>query len=1785
MTEFRDIRDKLQKARARKEKTGLELFLAREKLKKIKTEMVRHDRFFNPKNKQHQLHRNHLKGILAEAEERFQKAKDTFLNYENEENLKISEFTPYSDPEKHIKHLSDDYPFLLLPLRLETRFKKLEEGTFTKHQLWVRIFPDDCFIDTFEPVLSETEVENARSYWTEIWKAGGNDDQKRGAWRALVSSHGSGRAAWIVRNYKPLNILEKHKRGNEPVFPDSDDVEIKKDSWSQAAKSYIMPDRFILMMYRDREDVIKVTGNPVPFPLVLGPDPSPITDEQRKEEDEGADDIQISEEIKWIVDFDQAVEAGMGFRVDLDPEDFRKGFDRLIVLGLRLSSDENESQKLLEKLIHNHQFSSNGFALLPQGTPTNNTEDIKSGFSHVDDPDKSYKDFFEKDGLFKETNDWLKRQDGQWLADCLGINGDVLKQVTHSGGNDQSEAKAMNVSLWPATMGYFLETMMAPIFNEESVDAARWFFNNFVSGRGMVPAVRIGKQPYGILPTTAFSKMRWIHSDDFRAINGLSHPQGYHSFLGRLYEILKSIDWSKDIKEDVSYFGKKGMDPHRLLMDIIGLHSGSVELYSRFCESSESLFNSRMMQNHHLESLNPKYLEHHFTEGMKLLENMGYKGLKSPDILKKFFFFGNELIKEIIDDNPLSEKREIRNYTPEPNETNYIGWLIDAAETDLETVRLEEGFINDTPPDALLYKLLRHAIILGYWDSSIRLHQAAGLIPDESIGKVRMEPAFIHVRDTTELSESRWQYLYKKEPAITNDSNTLIVDHIPKILDHNFNTRYLHEQIKALQLLKNSSTASLERALTEHIDCCSYRLDSWMSGLIHYQLAAMRYREDESGEPAVSRGIYLGAYGWLEDVRPNERKKLTMFTPEEPLNDMVKEGAAIYKDSDNGGYIHAPSLNQAVTSAVLRNAYRSYEIQMNGNAAANDESDSFMINLSSKRVRSALSILEGIRNGQSLAALLGYRFERGLHDENPHLALDKYIYAFRKEFQLVADENIETNDSGPVESMEAQNVVHGLKLIEKARLNKGESGSKFPYGVKGLGSIDERIRTAIESEVGVLLKLHDAVADLAMAESVHQVVQGNYDRAAATLDAYSKANFPPQPDVVKTPRSGITLTHRVAVHLEPGLDPHESPYDNIPVTPRSQAEPDINRWLSNVLPPPENVACTVTYFDFRTNKQVVDTVTQQLLKLQPIDLIYMMNPESGQAMTELDDRVIHYINHEPSLRPDSEISIKYTDRIADKITFYELFPLIKSLRALILQSRSLRAGDILLQDEATSAVESSVFIRGERKDILDHLITDMEQLNNNVKAFLSDSESNKNRIIEGIDQYIDQLASIFSRAGLFNLTQSSFGFIYKRRQEIFIAIYRKVDDLVKRWQDRIEQFNTLISEYSRLPHSAAASEKFELLRIAESLISTDPSFQLPQTPDIYKSDLLLMKAKLEIKRDQFEAILLSSYKKIKHLLSDIEVLADSQIPVSKFDLTGLDLSGAKDQILLFAEDLSVHAKNLSSEMASRIKKTAGLVDEFNKTSLSEIKKVETFTQAWKILLGEDFHVIPEFSIMTEQGDEWEKAYNLRNNLLEHLTNALNTERTDFPVDDWLYGIARVREKMLHVENMIMLSEAFGKPDAINLHPMQLPYKANDSWLGLSFPKDYTIDSDRLLYTAHYADAFYKTRDQCGLLIDEWTEVIPAKRETTGIAFHYDTPSNEPPQVMLLATPPEFTGSWKWEDLVDALHDTLEMAKLRAVEPAQIDKTSYAAFLPAMMMAMTLHGISISGSPKVEKKND
>ena len=189
------------------------------------------------------------------------------------------------------------------------------------------------------------------------------------------------------------------------------------------------------------------------------------------------------------------------------------------------------------------------------------------------------------------------------------------------------------------------------------------------------------------------------------------------------------------------------------------------------------------------------------------------------------------------------------------------------------------------------------------------------------------------------------------------------------------------------------------------------------------------------------------------------------------------------------------SIPQANAAAVLRSGF--IAAQWSGS-----DSGELSVNLSSDRVRIALALIEGIRSGQSLGALLGYQFELVLHDDYTTVEVDKFIYPLRTAFPLVADSlaSTQTTTDVPIEAVEARNVVDGQKLVNQIT----SSGvPTYPWGVAGLPAATATEQTALNSAADALRDSYDAVADLALSEGVYQAVQGNYDRVGSTIAAHT----------------------------------------------------------------------------------------------------------------------------------------------------------------------------------------------------------------------------------------------------------------------------------------------------------------------------------------------------------------------------------------------------------------------------------------------------------------------------------------------------------------------------------------------------------------------------------------------------------------------------------------------------------------------------------------------------------
>ena len=1528
-----------------------------------------------------------------------------------------------ADPQRLIEQMDDGVPFLLLPLRIETKFG----GAANAPELRVRIFPDDIAVALHEKTLTVAEAQAGKDYWTARALANAlPDEQERanaqqGAWNVLAGRHGAYRASWIAKATTPTNWADTV---TDPATLDFPPVETKPESWTEAPRSFVLPDRFVVTLFSGSQRLDRA-GAIIPDDLGLGPDP--LQTEGFVNRDPATGRIVMDDDLKWLVDFDRAVAAGMALRIPLTPPWDTAPIEKLVVLGIRASAGADDGRQLLERLVESHRYS-RGMGVVPQGAPTNNTDGAESAFTTSSTTiDETFALEQNPDALVA-TADPLTQADGQRLAEALGLSLDAARGLLNASRTDVAEGIAMNRALWAATMGSFLRDMIKPLVDDATIDSLQRFFTAFVLGRGLLPAVRVGSQPYGILATSALSLWQWSPDE----------VAGQNKFWTDLLAQFKTLDgvWRR-LVGNVSYVGKQPGDPFAQLLTVIGLQASSVEYYSRKAVADDYLWNYIRLKG------TPQAYATGIWEELQgeRTANLNLLGLNTAALfrLKQLTFWRehDQLTGPVVDGDPSVPLAEDKTIRPYDGVHNYIDWLRSSSRADIEAGAFTGADGQPAPPPrALLYQLLRTAYLaeLGHAGLDFVKVRAAAVFAD-----LPEEPPIANVGTNRSLALHDVMNVDTAKIGVTSESGTVadyLLTHARAEVasaDQPAEVIPLADMTAALGVLASLPTARLERAFAEHVDLCSYRLDAWVQGLFGRRLQRLRGNRQERG------GTYLGAFGWVENLRPNSANRRPVGVEELPEALRADVTGTVVEYTNNGGYIHAPSLTQAVSAAVLRNAYLSH--------AEPSQAGVMSVNLSSSRVRTALSYLDGLRSGQELSALLGYQLERGLHEAHPGVELDEFISVLRERFPLISKKLTPVSDGEAAEVIEARNVVNGYDLLDFVR------GKSYPWGLAGLPA-DPARAAAIQAEVDRLADAMDAIGDVLLAESVHQMVQGNYDRGKGVLQSLTEGESPPEIEIVQTPRSGQALTHRVALQFDPG----ETAGWDVPLTTRAAANAPLNHWLATVLPAPDRIQWKAT-----RGTGAPEFVRLDASGLEPIDVVLMCGEKLGDLSGELERflvsqyresraipdamRTFFFEKTDPDLPDDQALVIDPGAAEADRVSLASLLPLLKALRRLVSRSRPLHANDFMLPGEAHKADPANP----KGYDDVVAPLKDLAELKGRVEAAYSALETAGN----DLDTFLTGTV-----------------------QPLFDALENDPDHTV------VPAWNTVLPPLRR-----------RLIAIGTAGV-----------PEAHPS------GGLDVTEPVIGGLVLQARTVVKILTRR---LADAR---AQLDVT-------------FPDPLPADPGEAAREKARRID-----------------LRIEKYTEAAKLLMGRSFVIVPLYKLHAVGQPELASAL------------AAPVESNALAVEEWLQSLMRVRGPM-EALGWVATYHDWLHPTPLTLVPAQLPVRPGDAWIGTASGAAAAGEVMSVAICNPPADV---SAAQGGLLIDEWTEVVPTDKETTGIAFHANRPNAKPAQALLLAVAPELRGSWRWEDLVTIVTETLDRAKLRAVEPDMIVPTEYFQLLPAML---------------------
>jgi hypothetical protein len=873
-----------------------------------------------------------------------------------------------------------------------------------------------------------------------------------------------------------------------------------------------------------------------------------------------------------------------------------------------------------------------GLAFVAQGSPTSNIPGGPAAYPPAD-PNGSRSMGVERGEPMDTAPQCAARQ----LTTTLGLPDGVFAHVGGADMNEVTPARQMNRCLYGATLGYFLDQMMHPLLSPDIVNEIGTYFSRWVLPRGLASAFRVGRVPYGILPATSLRLWR-----DGRAATPAAR---------RMSALLRQIVpiWSQSAGA-APHIGR-GADPDQDLLDILAMDASARQVRVRPVMGDAAWLNLARLLNWPTAA----WERYHQTVGASVLAAIAVDAPTPPRVLgMNLADTSHPYNGPLVDIAPTSE-------TDPLGSRDYISWLRTATVAQLHLEQLPPNFPAEVRR-VLLYRFLRHCTLAEYhwWTGVLLASYQAPVISAEGASAVDAdfrEPELVGIVPGSESRQTPWQ---RFQNQVTLPSIGLI--DIAALLDGDDETELraltgVGDYRDALAGLAPLPTAELERLFTESLDAVSHRIDPWVTSLANQRLSQMSVAR-KSGP-----GCFIGTYAWLENLRPE-----TAATP------APTAGPPAAMRTTPGGYIHAPSMTHAATAAVLRNAYLSHLGQADS---------PYAIDLSSAQARMARFVLDSVRNGQPVGAVFGYLLERAFHEQHTESLIDPV----RQVAPLVANK---IEDSGePAETVAARNVVDGLLLRTKW---KASQLFDVPGGLPGTIAH----RDVLEQQLALLDRHVDAVADLLLAESVHQIVRGSTTASGAGLDALAQGTRPPDPDVGKALTGGTTLTHRLAVVLAPPSAPESTGWPATP-TPRAAAEPRLDGWIANLLGAADNVRCRVRY-QTGTNTTVTVPVTFDQLALRPIDVVALARTAAAApAASELDRRVLFaaFGDDVPAdAAPDTSFTLVYEpdpgwDRATTR-SVPELLDVASAIGRVVGGMRSLTPADLVLPEDAARAADAQL---------------------------------------------------------------------------------------------------------------------------------------------------------------------------------------------------------------------------------------------------------------------------------------------------------------------------------------------------------------------------------------------------------------------------------------------------------------------------------------------------------------
>ncbi len=200
------------------------------------------------------------------------------------------------------------------------------------------------------------------------------------------------------------------------------------------------------------------------------------------------------------------------------------------------------------------------------------------------------------------------------------------------------------------------------------------------------------------------------------------------------------------------------------------------------------------------------------------------------------------------------------------------------------------------------------------------------------------------------------------------------------------------------------------------------------------------------------------------------------------------------------------------------------------------------------------------------------------------------------------------------------------------------------------------------------------------------MARGNPSRVAATLAAIAQGDAPPpELEVIRTPRTGTPLTHRLMVLFSgnPVVNPGWLATNS---SPRALAEPMLNAWASKLLGNGTKIRCTIERLDDTTGA-VVETRTLPLSEVAvgALDMVYSVEASTSAtqpdgALSDVEQQVLYYAKHKTGgFDPQATIRLQLArpaNLAAGETTLFDALEQARSVRRLLSSVRGADPEDL-----------------------------------------------------------------------------------------------------------------------------------------------------------------------------------------------------------------------------------------------------------------------------------------------------------------------------------------------------------------------------------------------------------------------------------------------------------------------------------------------------------------------------